>query len=101
MLLGKHESLKIEIKEIKLESAKSVKLLGVTIDHNLTFDAHVLNICKAAGPKIKSLSGIRNTMDEKQAKLLFNSFILLQVNFCSILWMFIKKLSISKIEVYE
>ena len=44
MLLGKHKPLKLEIEGFQLESAKSVNLLGITIDHNLTFDTHVLNI---------------------------------------------------------
>ena len=41
MLLGKHKSLKIEIEGFQLESAKSVNLLGITIDHNLAFDTHI------------------------------------------------------------
>ena len=41
MLLGKHKPLKIEIEGFQLESAKSVKLLEITIDHNLTFDVHL------------------------------------------------------------
>ena len=76
MLLGKLKLLKIEIEVFRLESANSVNLLGITIDHNLTFDTHVSNICKTASAKVKSLSKIRNAMDEKQAKLLYNCFIL-------------------------
>ena len=41
MLLGKHKPLKIEIEGFQLESAKSVNLLGITIDHNLAFDTHI------------------------------------------------------------
>ena len=75
MLLGKYKSLKIEIKGIKLGTAKSVKLLGLTIDHNLTVDTHASNICKTASAHIKNLTRIRNSSDEKQTKLLWNSFI--------------------------
>ena len=74
MLLGKHKLLKTEIEGFQLESAKSDNLLGITIDHNLTFDTHVSNICKTASER---LSRIWNVLDEKQAKLLYNSFILL------------------------
>ena len=56
MLLRKQKSSKIEIEEFQLESAKSVNLLGITIDYNLTFDTHVSNICKTASAKVKSLS---------------------------------------------
>ena len=54
---------------------------------------HVSNICKAASTKVKSLSRIRNALDEKQAKLLYNSFILSQFYYCSIIWMFCSKTS--------
>ena len=56
MLLCKQKPPKIEIEEFQLESAKSVNLLGITIDYNLTFDTHVSNICKTASAKVKSLS---------------------------------------------
>ena len=64
MLLGKHKPLKTEIEGSQLESTKSVNLL-ITIDHNLTFDSHVSNICRMASVKVKSLSRIRNVLDEK------------------------------------
>ena len=56
MSLRKQKPPKIEIEEFQLESAKSVNLLGITIDYNLTFDTHVSNICKTASAKVKSLS---------------------------------------------
>ena len=101
MLLGKHKS-----EEFQLESAKSVNLLGITIDYNLTFDTHVSNIYKTASAKLKSLSRIRNALEEKLARLLCNSFILSQFNYCSIIWMFYsktryKKANKFKKEVYE
>ena len=81
MLLGKHKSLKIEIEEFQLEPPKSVNLLGIKID------THVSNICKTA-IRIRRLSRIRNALDKKLAKILCNSFVLSQLNYCSIIWMF-------------
>ena len=54
MLLGKHKPFKIEIEGFQLESNKSVNLLGITIDHILTFDTHVSNICKTTSEKVKT-----------------------------------------------
>ena len=75
ILLGKHKPLKIETERFQLESAKSVNPLRITIDHNLTFDTHLSNICKTASVKVKSLSRVRNALDEKQAILLYNYFV--------------------------
>ena len=51
-----------------------------------------------ASAKVKSLSRIRNALDEDQAKLLYDSFILLQFIYCSIIWMFCSKTSYKIIE---
>ena len=101
MLFGKHKPLKIEIEEFQLESAKSVNLLGIAMDHNLTFDAHVMNICKTANAKVKSLSRIRNALDENQARLLYNVFILSQFIYWSIIWIFSSKTSYKKSSKYK
>ena len=101
ILVGKHKPLIIRIEGFQLESAKSVNLLGITIDHNLTFDTHASNICKTASANVKSLSRIRNALDEKQAKLLHNSFILSQFNYCFIIWMFCSKIAYKKSNKYK
>ena len=98
MLLGKHKPLIIEMEGFQLESAKSVNLLVITIDHNLTFDTYISNLCKTASANVKSLSRIRNVLEEKQAKLLYNSFILSQFNYCCIIWMFCSKTTYKKIK---
>ena len=59
---------------------------------------HISNICKTASGKVKNLSGIRNASDEKQANLLYNSFILSQFNYSSIVWMLCSKTRYKKIE---
>ena len=56
ILVGKHKPLIIWIEGFQPESAKSVNLLGITIDHNLTFDTHASNICKTASANVKSLA---------------------------------------------
>ena len=85
MLFGTRKPSKIEIEEFQLQSAKSVSLLGITTYHNLTFHTHISNICKTAEAEVKSISRIRNALDQKQAKLLNNSFILSQFNYCMFL----------------
>ena len=40
---------------LKIASSKSVKLLGLTIDHKLNFDIHINNLWKVASAKLKGL----------------------------------------------
>ena len=61
-----------------IESSKSVKLLELTIDNKLNFGIYINNICKVAS----GLGRIRNRLDLSQAKILHDSFILSQFNYC-------------------
>ena len=91
MLLGKHHPSQINIEDKILQPSNSVKLLGLTIDKNLKFDEHCESICKTANAKIKCLRRLRSSLNIDQAKLLYNSFIFPQFNYCSIIWMFCSK----------
>ena len=63
---GKRKSLKVEIKRLSLESANSVKFLGLTIDHNIAFDTHVSSISRTASTGNKNLSRIMNVLEENR-----------------------------------
>ena len=80
-----------------IESSKSVKLLGLTMDKELNFRIHINNICKAANVKIKGLGRILNRLSLLQAKILYNYFILSQFNYSCLVWMFCSKTLQNKI----
>ena len=50
-----------------------------------------------ASVKIKGLGRIRNRLNLSQAKILYNSFILSQFNYCCLVWMFCSKTPQNKI----
>ena len=78
-----------------IESSKSVKLLGLTIDNKLNFGIHMNNICKVPSAKIKGLGRIRSRLNLLQVKTLY--FILSQFNYCCLVWMFCSKTLQNKI----
>ena len=47
------------------------KILGVTIDNKLSFDEHIINICKTANKKLKAFSRTNHYMKQNQKELLF------------------------------
>ena len=85
------ENLKIYIQDKVLQSTPTVKLLGVTIDQNLTFKDHIINLCITAKNKLKALQRIRKFLTFDQTKMLANSFVYSQFNYCNIIWMFCSK----------
>ena len=92
MFLGidaKNLSLRVVDKIIKCKDC--VKLLGITIDHKLKFDTHISNICKKANFKVNCLYRVRKYVDEKQARMLCNAFVLSNFYYCPLIWMFCYK----------
>ena len=48
----------INVENNQIKNSKCEKLLGIEIDHKLTFNAHVDEICKKAGQKMNTLSRV-------------------------------------------
>ena len=74
------------------ESSKG-KLLGITIDRNLNMKDHIKDLCKQAGKKLNALARIARFLDENKRKLLMNSFVISQFNYCPVVWMFCQRQS--------
>ena len=82
MLLGKKNkiedssSINIKIAAQIIKSSPDLKLLGVTLDGELSFSSHISDICKMACKKVGVLVRLRN-MIPREAKLqLYKSAVL-------------------------
>ena len=53
---NKNEHMWAKVGNDKIWESNTVKLLGITIDNQLKFNEHVLNICKKASRKLSALS---------------------------------------------
>ena len=87
LLTGKNE-LTLEIDQCQIKSSKEEKLLGITIDNKLSFDAHVNNICNKVSQKINALTRIANYINPAQRRLVMKAFIISQFGYCPLVWMF-------------
>ena len=98
MILSKNAIDKsIAINNKTIESSKSVKLLGLTIDNKLNFGFCINNICKVVSAKITGLGRIRSKLNLSQGKILYISVFLSQFNYCCLVWMFCNKTLQNKI----
>ena len=66
----------------------SVKLLGLIIDSELTFNSYVQMICKKASQKLTAILRLANIISEKKRKVLLKTFFESQFSYCPLLWMF-------------
>ena len=61
----------------------SVKLLGIFIDSNSSFNEHVKTICRKASQKLTVLLRMANILAGEQHKVLVNTFLDSQFNYCN------------------
>ena len=54
---------------------------------------HIKHICKHASNKLHALARISNYLNERKRKLLMESFIIAQFNYCPIVWMYCQRRS--------
>ena len=99
MLLGIKENEQFDpiCNDITLKHSSHENILGVTIDNKLSFDEHIINICKTANKKLNVLSRINHYMKQIQKEILFSSFIIFHFSYCLLIWMFCSKKLTKKI----
>ena len=76
----------IQIDGLPLTEKQSLKFLGVTIDSNLNFNEHILNIHSSISRNIGILYKLKDFLSERSLIILYNSLILSHMLYCNIVW---------------
>ena len=77
----------VNVENNQITNNKSEKLLRIKIDHKLTFNAHIDEICKKAGQKMNALSTVIPYMNITKRCTILNTFFISQFNYCLLTWM--------------
>ena len=72
VLLSTNEKIFTKVDSAEIENSQSEKLLGVTIDSQLSFEKHINNICGKAKAKLSALSRVAHFMNFNKRKKLMN-----------------------------
>ena len=88
-----NDNISFDLGSAKIVGSNHVKLLGVTIDRQLTFFPHITSICKKASAKIKALMRIRSFLTQKQSNHLHMAYIMAPINYCPLVWIFCSKMA--------
>ena len=78
----------VHIGETVLTESVEEKLLGVTLDKNLDFHTYVNAICKKAVQKLDALARISSYMNVEKLRIMMNTFVMSQLSYCTLFWMF-------------
>ena len=88
----------LNINDLTINCENSVKLLGIEIDYKLSFDQHIFTLCNKASNQLNSIERIQKFMGFKEQKVLLNSFVYSNFNYCPLVWHFCSSKSLYKIE---
>ena len=85
--LSPYQHTSININGCVIKSSNSEKLLRITIDSYFTFEEHINMLCRKASQKLRALSRISQYLLQHKKRILFKTFIMLQFNYCPLVWM--------------
>ena len=88
LIVPNHKDVSVTLGNQFIEAEDSVTLLGVTIDKELSFSDHVLNLLKKGNQKLHGLARISQYVNNEKLKMIMRTFIQSQFNYCPLLWMF-------------
>ena len=80
------DALNLQLGSSTLTNVDSDKLLGVIIDKNLSWNAHVDSICQKIKSRLFLLQKIRKFLPMSARKKFFNSYILPHFDYCIAVW---------------
>ena len=78
----------ILVGNVSIYNSTEAKLLGVTFDSALKFDAHVSKRCKKANQKLHALLRVSMYMNYEKRRIIMKSFITSQFGYRPLVWMF-------------
>ena len=81
-----------------INSESSVLLLGLVIDSKLILDKHISKLYNKSAGQLNALIRLNRYLGFEEKKILINSFIYGNFNYCPLVWHFCSKNSLSKIE---
>ena len=90
------ENINIQGKIIKSE--KTVKLLGIQLGYKLNFEQHISELCRKAASQLNVLKRLKQFIGFNERKILVQSFVYSNFNYCPLVWYFSSAKSLQKIE---
>ena len=76
----------------------SVVLLGIALDHMLTFNDHITDICKKSARQLAVLKRLGHLLTLQGKIAIFKYFISSNFNYCPLIWHFCSQCNTNKLE---
>jgi len=86
---------------ITLGSSNTVRNLGVIFDQDMSFNAHIKQICKTAFFHLRNISKVRNILSQSDAEKLVHAFITSRLDYCNSLLSGCPKNSLKSLQLIQ
>ena len=96
LMAGCTEQMWATVGDQKIWESNRETLLGVTIDKELKFCAHLKGICKTASGKVTALGRLARLLPFERKRVLMNSFVESQFSCCPLVWMFCPSVELNR-----
>ena len=73
-----------------------INALGVCIDEQLSFNAHVYRMCTKAGRQVSALQRLTGVLDYGSRFAIYKSFIMSNFDYCPVVWFLLAVLALPK-----
>ena len=87
LLVSTNDNIAIRIGNVQIENTTREKLLGIQFDNKLSFDYHLLEICKKASRNFYALDRVIQSTNLSKRNILTNAFFDSQCSYCPLIWM--------------
>ncbi|KAI8513880.1 hypothetical protein Bbelb_082040 [Branchiostoma belcheri] len=93
--------LQLELRGQSLQQVPTVKLLGVQVDQNLTFDDHIDPVVKKCNRSMAQVSRVRKSLLPKHRIELIQALVLTHLDYCSSVWASTSAKNIKRLQVIQ
>lgn len=91
----------ISLDNTSVSSSSTVKNLGVIFDDDLSFKAHISQVCKTAFFHLRNISKIRNLLCKNDAEKLIHAFVSSRIDYCNALLASCPKTSLKNLQLVQ
>jgi len=88
----------VTVADTSIQTAMTVKSLGVTFDNHLTFDQHITSVCKSCYFHIRALRHVRNSLPDDVAKTVACSVVSTRLDYCNSLFVGMSASNFAKLQ---
>ena len=88
----------ISIQGKSIKSEDSVKLLRIKLDNKLNFDSHISDLCHKDATQLNVLKRLKSFIGFEERKVLIQSFVYSNFNYCPLVWNFASAKTLQKVE---